>query len=166
MHGEKYAVTLEDHFTKHVMAFPICNKEAVTVANVLVDNYMSVFGMPSRIHSDSGREFVNSVWSQLCDRFQIKKTTTPAYNPNSNIVERFHRTLNQMMRVFIDREDMSWSRYLPACTLAYNTKVHSTTGMTPFMAMFGREARLPIDLILPIHERIAELQITCQSNNR
>ena len=35
-----------------------------------------------------------------------------------------------------------------AATLAYNTKVCQTTGMTPFAAMMGREARLPIDIII------------------
>ena len=43
---------------------------------------------------------------------------------------------------------MSWS------TLAYNTKVHSTTKITPFMAMFRREAKLPIDLILPYQRKM------------
>ena len=33
--------------------------------------------------------------------------------------------------------------------LAYNTKVNATTQITPFMAMFGRECRLPVDLIIP-----------------
>jgi hypothetical protein len=31
----------------------------------------------------------------------------------------------------------------------YNTKVNSATGVTPLFATFGREARLPDDLVLP-----------------
>ena len=34
-------------------------------------------------------------------------------------------------------------------TLAYNSKCHSATGQTPFLAWMGREAKLPIDLIVP-----------------
>ena len=34
-------------------------------------------------------------------------------------------------------------------TLAYNSKCHSSTGQTPFLAWMGREAKLPIDLIVP-----------------
>ena len=39
---------------------------------------------------------------------------------------------------------------LPMATLAYNSKCHSSTGQTPFLAWMGREARLPIDVIVPV----------------
>lgn len=146
---QKYIVTIEDAFSRHVQAYPIANKEAMTVANVLVERYICTYGMPLQIHSDNGTEFVNRLWTELLDRLQIKKTCTPVYNPQSNNVERFHRTLNQMMRIFIERGDPEWSRYLSIACLAYNTKVNASTGLTPFMVMMGREARMPIDLILP-----------------
>ena len=37
---------------------------------------------------------------------------------------------------------------LPAIALAYNMKTCKTTGVTPFLAYFGREAKLPVDLVL------------------
>ena len=98
---------------------------------------------------DNGGEFVNQVIEQLLDRLQIKKSTTPTYNPQSNLVERWHRTLNAMLRIFMEREDTQWNRYLSGMVLAYNTKVNATTQITPFMAMFGRKCRLPVDLIIP-----------------
>ena len=57
--------------------------------------------------------------------------------------------MNMMMRTFLEREDREWSKYVPAMVMAYNTKVNSATGVTPFFATFGREARLPVDLVLP-----------------
>ena len=36
-----------------------------------------------------------------------------------------------------------------AC-LAYNTKVHISTGQTPFFATFGQEAIVPIHWVYPI----------------
>ena len=151
--GMKYIVTMQDGFSRYCTACTIPNKEAVTVANALLDAWITKFGCPVRIHSDQGKEFQNSIWHQLCDRLQIQKTTTPAYNPQSNPVERFHRSLNSIMRTHLAREDAGWSRFLPMATFAYNTKVNATTGLTPFEVWMGRAAKLPIDLVVPTPDR-------------
>jgi hypothetical protein len=83
----------------------------------------------------------------------IQHTQTPPYNPESNPVERFHRTLNAMMRVHMSREELDWEQYLPTACLAYNSKVHRATGLSPYFALFGREPRLPVDLLVRLpHE--------------
>jgi hypothetical protein len=41
-----------------------------------------------------------------------------------------------------DHQD-NWTELLPIAQLAYNTSKHSTTDVTPFFAVHGREARLP-----------------------
>ena len=151
--GMRYIVTMQDGFSRYCTACTIPNKEAITVANALLDNWITKFGCPVRIHSDQGKEFQNSTWHQLCDRLQIAKTTTPAYNPQSNPVERFHRSLNTIMRTHLAREDAGWSRFLPMATFAYNTKVNATHGLTPFEAWMGRAAKLPIDLVVPTPDR-------------
>ena len=146
----KYILTMEDAYSRYVMAVPIRNKEAATVTKHLMDRYVSIFGTPTAIHSDQGKEFTAAVFTDLMDKLQVRRTTTPTYNPQSNgNLERFHRTLNSIIRVFCDREDPEWEQYLPPATLAYNTKQHSSTGITPFAGMFGRECRLPIDLVIP-----------------
>ena len=149
----KYILTVEDSFTRYVQAYPLRNKEGATVARVLLDEFICRYGMPQRIHSDNGKEFTNSILNELTDRLNIDKTTTPTYNPQSNPVERFHRTLNQTMRVFMEREEIYWDRYLPAFLMAYNSKVNSASGVTPYYAFYGRELRLPIDLVLPAPEK-------------
>ena len=146
----KYILTIEDAYSRYVAAVPIPNKEAATVTKHLMDRYVAIFGTPTAIHSDQGKEFTAGIFKDLMDKLQVKRTTTPTYNPQSNgNLERFHRTLNSLIRVFCDREDPEWEKYLPAAALAYNTKQHSSTGITPYSGMFGRECRLPIDLIIP-----------------
>ena len=157
--GNKYIFTIQDNFTKYVLAIPIPNKEASTCARYLVDRYITLFGCPIQIHSDRGTEFTNKIWHELMDRLRIKKSeTTAADNQHSNIVERWHRTMNQLMRTFIDREDSEWDLYCGAACLAYNTKVNKTTGVTPFMAWMGRECTLPLDLIAPSPQKNHTIQ--------
>ena len=147
--GCKYILTIEDAFSRFVQAIPIKTKEAKHVADALIERHICTFGCPLEILSDQGGEFVNRTWEELCKRLEIKKKVTPPYNQRSNPIERFHRTLNQILRTFMDRDDPGWERYLPMSCLAYNSKCHSATGQTPFLVWMGREARLPLDIIVP-----------------
>ena len=56
-----YLLTVQDGFTRFTSAYPIGNKEAGTVARVLIREHFSVFGLPNQIHSDNGHEFVNNL---------------------------------------------------------------------------------------------------------
>ena len=147
--GNRYILTVEDAFTRFCHIIPIRTKEATHVADALIERFICIFGCPLEILSDQGGEFVNRTWKELMKRLEIRKKETPPYNPNSNPIERFHRTLNTIFRTFLDRDDPGWERVLPMATLAYNSKCHSATGQTPFLAWMGREARLPIDIIVP-----------------
>ena len=79
--------------------------------------------------------------------FDVRTTTTPVYNPKSNTVERFHRTIKRKLTALIHEFDDEWDEALPATLLAMRTSANRTTGFTPFFLEHGREARLPVDLI-------------------
>jgi hypothetical protein len=42
---------------------------------------------------------------------------------------------------------MNWDELLAPLEYAYNTSVHSTTGLSPYFMMFGRKPKFPEDLI-------------------
>jgi hypothetical protein len=65
------------------------------------------------------------------------------------MVERMNRTVGQMLRQYVSEHQIDWDEWLPLCNLAYNSSLHSTTKYTPFFLMFGRELRLPVELVLP-----------------
>ncbi len=51
----------------------------------------------------------------------------------------------QLLRVYVTKE-ADWERYLPLVLYAYRTAVHASTGISPFMLMFGRQPR-SLDLL-------------------
>ena len=65
----------------------MCNKEAGTVARVLI-SACSVY------QTRYGKEFINQLWKELFQELKILHTNTPPYNPSSNIVERWHWTIS------------------------------------------------------------------------
>ena len=54
----------------------------------------------------------------------------------------------------MNRNDHAWERFVPMACFAYNTKINASTGISPFEAFMGRKAKLPIDLIIPLPDRI------------
>ena len=98
----------EDSFSRYCQAYPIPNKEAHTMAKVLMDQHFNIYGLPDQLHSDNGKEFVNNLWRELFSEFKIQHTTTLPYNPSSNPVDPFHRTIIAMLRTRGDGIQDNW----------------------------------------------------------
>ena len=64
--------------------------------------------------------------------------------------ERMHSTLHAMLSMYSNIAQNNWAEVLPFIQLAHNTSFSSTMHETPFFLMFGRQARLPIDIIFGI----------------
>ena len=77
--GFRYILIFADYFSKWTEAFPMKNKYADTVADLLVDNIILRFGMPLVMHSDQGREFENGLMKSLCTLLGCTKTRTTPY---------------------------------------------------------------------------------------
>ena len=50
--GNRYILVVSDYFTKGTESFPMPNMEARTVADIIVREVVSRFGVPSSIHLD------------------------------------------------------------------------------------------------------------------
>ena len=104
------------------------------------------FSVPEQLHSDQGKQFESKLISTICQLLQVKKSRTTPYHPQSDgLVERFNRTLTNMLASTAKENPFEWESHLGKVCLAYNTSVHTTTGHTPFFLMFGRQAQLLVD---------------------
>ena len=145
--GNEYILIAQDYFTKWVEAFALPNQQATTVAEVLVNQFFCRFGVPMELHSDQGRNFESAVFQEICKLLQITKTRTSPYHPESDgMVERFNRTLENGLTMFVNENQTDWDQHIPLFLMAYRTAVHVSTKVTPSKMMLGREMRVPIDL--------------------
>uniref|UniRef100_A0A1X7SDE2 Integrase catalytic domain-containing protein n=1 Tax=Amphimedon queenslandica TaxID=400682 RepID=A0A1X7SDE2_AMPQE len=143
--GNKYLLVAMDYFTKWAEAYPIPNMEAATVANILANEMFFRFSPPERLHSGQGKQFDSNHVKEVCRILQIEKRRTSPYHPQyDGLVERFNCTLLHMLATSCKSNPTNWETYIRPVCFAYNT---STTGYTPHFLMFGREAKLPVDLL-------------------
>lgn len=144
--GTKDILVITDHFTKFAVAIPTPNQKARTVAKCLWENFMVNYGMPEKLHSDQGRDFESRTIKELCRVAGIHKVRTTPYHPRGNPVERFNRTLLNMLGTLESPEKSRWRDFVKPLVHAYNCTRNEVTGFTPYELMFGRQPRLPVDL--------------------
>ena len=147
--GHEWLLVVSDHFTKFAQAFPVQNTSAVTLAKKVKDEYICRFGCFEGLHSDQGAHVDRAVFKGLCDFIEAAKTrTTPYYPQGDGQVERLNKSLVKIRSKLVSDHRRDWADFVPKAVLAYNSSVHESTGFTPYLLMFSREAMLPLDALL------------------
>ena len=76
--------------TKWVEAYAVCDQTSETIAALLIDNIVCKHGVPVKLISDRGANFLSSLMMDICQLTGIKKLNITAYHPRSNgLVENF-----------------------------------------------------------------------------
>ena len=64
--GNRYILTVVDHLTKHVEAYAQADQEAMTVARVFLNEFLSLYGFPYVLHTDQGANFKLNLFKEFC----------------------------------------------------------------------------------------------------
>jgi hypothetical protein len=88
--GYTHLLTVRCTFSKWLEAFLLEDEKATSVVEVLTREVFCRYGPPEGIHSNNGCQFTSRLLKEVGAELGITLTTTPAYNPKSNPVERSH----------------------------------------------------------------------------
>ena len=143
--GYNQILVIIDHITKLAEAVPCQTASAEETCDHLITHWISRYGCPMTFQSDNAKAFVGDLTKELMKRSHIAQSHSTTYHPQTNgLVERQNRTLVNMLRVYCSRYMTDWDKYLPQVVGAYNSTQHSTTGISPFMMLTGRERAMPL----------------------
>ncbi|XP_063803341.1 KRAB-A domain-containing protein 2-like [Pseudophryne corroboree] len=170
----QFILVYQDYVTKFVQLRPLTSKEPSEVAKQLLDIFC-IFGAPSIIQSESGREFANGLISELKALWPNLKVVhgklPDGQNPSS--VETTHQDIQNMLLAWMDMEKSpKWSEGLRFVQIMKNTDYHESIYQSPYQAMFGRSIKiglstspLPSDAVeeLETEEELEELLHTVKN---
>jgi hypothetical protein len=137
-----------DKFSKMVHLLPC--KSTITAAQTAQLFFREVVrhhGIPSAIISDRDPRFTSKFWKELWKLLGTQLKMSTAYHPQTDgQTERTNRTVEEMLRSFVNANANDWDRHLTAVEIALNSSKQSSTNHTPYQLNYGQDINLPLDI--------------------
>lgn len=111
--GYNYLLTTQCELTKFITATPIMNKTTEVVAKAFVENVILNYGVPDKIATDRGSEFMSDLFIKICELLKISKLNSTAYHHQSNgALENSHKSLGNFLRIYASGTPGNWSSWI------------------------------------------------------
>ena len=131
--GNIHILTIIDHLTGWLEAFPITNKSVDTIVVTFINEYLPVHMCPRYILSDNGTEFNNSLMDQVLQQQGIDRILSAPYHPQSNgKLEVFHKYLKPTLKKLCEKDPENWDKYLSQVLASYRITPNLATAESPF----------------------------------
>jgi hypothetical protein len=123
--------------------------DTVETAKKFFSNWYRWFGLLKKIISDRNGRCISRFWKELFRLTQTRLAMSESHHPQTDgQTEKANRTLEELIRHYINYQQNNWDDLLPALKHAYNSSVHTTTGLAPFMMTFGQILRNMADILI------------------
>ncbi|KAK9071834.1 hypothetical protein SSX86_008263 [Deinandra increscens subsp. villosa] len=140
--GKTAIWVIVDRLSKFAHFIPLpTHYTATSLASIFFREVYRLHGLPKTIVSDRDPIFISNFWRELFKQMGTRLLHSSAYHPQTDgQTEVVNRGLEAYLRAFVFDEPASWSRYIYLAEFSYNTSFHTSIAMTPFQAVYGREA--------------------------
>ncbi|KAK2395503.1 hypothetical protein QL285_057237 [Trifolium repens] len=135
-----------DRLTKSAHFLPVrITDTAAKLTDVYIAEIVRLHGIPSSIVSDRDPKFTSHFWKTLHEALGTKLRLSSAYHPQTDgQTERTNQSLEDLLRACVLDDRGSWDDVLPLIEFTYNNSYHSTIGMAPYEALYGRRCQTPL----------------------
>jgi hypothetical protein len=140
LRGFDSIMTVTCRLSKMVHLIPLRFNEsrAEQIARLFVDHIWRLHGTPRKIISDRDPRFASAFWKEVHRLIGGKIAMTTAFNPQSDgQSENTNRTMEQILRAYVDPRQQDWDLHLAAAEFAINDSKHKSTGFKPFDLVYG-----------------------------
>ena len=147
--GNKHILTIIDHLTGWLQAFPILDKSADTIVSTFINQYLLVHMCHKYILSDNGTELKNIRMDQVLKQLGIERIFSAPYHPQSNgKIEVFHKYLKPTLKKLCKKDPFNWDRYINQVLASYRVTPNLATAETPFFLVYRSDPNLPLHQLL------------------
>ena len=104
------------------------------IATLYRDRIFVEHGIPEKVISDRGLQFVSKFMTELFEILGIKGNLLTAYHPQTDgQTERVNQEIKEFLAMFVNEKQDDWSDWLAIAQFCHNDREHSATGYSPFL---------------------------------
>jgi hypothetical protein len=135
-----------DRLTKCAHFLPInINYDVEKLTQIYIKEMIRLDGVPSSIVSNRDPKFTSHFWRSLQKSLGTRLRLSSAYRPQTDgQTERTIQSLEDLLRGCVLDNQGSWDNLLPLIEFTYNNSFHSSIGMAPYEALYGRKCQTPL----------------------
>lgn len=137
--GKDLLLTITDRLSGYTRLVASRTKDgAKEIAHSFFEEWIRFFGVPERLVSDRDKLFTSKFWRCIHARLGTKLQMSTAFHPETDgRSERTNKTVVQVLRQYVSRQQKDWTTHLSTAELAINLAVNDSTGSSPFELALG-----------------------------
>ena len=110
------------------------------------DRVFAEHGIPEKVISDQGSQFVSRFMKELFEVLKIKGNPSTAYHPQMDgQTERVNQEVKEFLTMFVNDRQDDWSDWLTVAQFCHNDQEHSATKHSPFFLNYGYHSRKGVE---------------------
>ncbi|KAL3153599.1 hypothetical protein ABBQ32_14155 [Trebouxia sp. C0010 RCD-2024] len=152
--GHTAVAVFVDRLSKMVHFAPAWNNMgAEEFAQILMTNIFRLHGVPVFLVSDRDKLLTSKFFARVSELLGVEQRMSTASHPQTDgQTERANKTLEDMLRHFVNPAQTDWDVKLACCEFAVNIAWNRATGSTPFFLNYGDHPRTPVnvDVVTPL----------------
>ncbi len=93
-------------------------------ANLYLQHIWKLHGLPQKVISDRGPQFIAAFMKELFRLLGIEVASSTAYHPQTNgQTKRVNQELEQYLWLFVNEQQNDWHSLLPLADFSYNNHI-------------------------------------------
>jgi len=146
--GHNYILSLVDSFSRWVDSIPLKTLTAREACDAIISVCCKT-GIPVEFRNDNASNLVSGLNEELYKRLGVTlRRSTPLHPQTNGLVERWNKILkDRLHHVLVGDKPRDWDKKLQFILWAHREIPNSTTGLSPFPLVYGRNARGPLSVL-------------------
>jgi hypothetical protein len=115
------------------------------LAKLYIARIVYLHGVPKKIVSDRGTQFMSSFWEKLHEVMDTRLNFSSAYHPQlDGQTQRVNQIIEDMLRACALKDSKSWDKCLPYADFSYNNSYQKSLKISPFKVLYECKCRTPL----------------------